>query len=227
MAWNRARLPVVALETAGNISRIEPSRVKPIFECRGRATMAEGSAAPNSSEGWDFVITRTLVGLKSVSWIDADADRQDVRGIRWRLEIIGGNQLVVGVERRRMTVRALFPCEQYAAAFSGNTESVGIRRRAERVKIKCQSIELSIAVTGLRNGRALEVRGAVSIGGEHILSKRTVAHQIADAPMPDQPSVIKKSPIAHAYQIGNLRRQQHAGIRSRCHSGWNRFTGGN
>ena len=78
MAWNRPRLPVVAFETCRNISWSEPGRIEPVFQRRCRAVVAEGSAIPNSLEGGNLIESRTLVGFERISWIDADADGDDI-----------------------------------------------------------------------------------------------------------------------------------------------------
>src|SRR5215475_14309042 len=126
--------------------------------------MAEGSAIPNSLERWDLIVTRALVSFERISWIDADADGDDISRAGRRFETIGGDQLVVGIKRWCVAVPALFPCEQSLPAFGGRIEMVRIGGRTQRVEIEGQCIELGIAIAGRRKSQIPGAARTVSIG---------------------------------------------------------------
>ena len=69
-------------------------------------------------------------------------------------------------------------------------------------------------------------RGSIAVEGEQILRQRGVAHQVADAALAHQAGVVEIAALLDADQVGDLRRQEHAGVAARGDAGWNRFAGG-
>ena len=179
---------------------------------------------PNALERWNFVVAGGLVGLAGL----ADRHRcgagrhppprAEARNLRrppvgyWCRAAECGSCRILPFRIRPSPARPPGQNDSDWQADAMNTDRAPARKAGHRY-------------SGLRN-RFPGLARAVTVRREHVLRERTVSHQVADRAMTHQARMVEKSAFAHADQIRDLRRQQHAGVRSRRHSGRNRFAGG-
>src|SRR5262245_26608565 len=133
--------------------------------------------------------------------------------IRRRVEAFDRRQLVIRIERRRMTYGAAFTVEDILSARSQAVEPVRVRWGLERINVKRHRVELFVAVTAARSrvGRRSEIarRGdKPTVAGQVVsaLIQRSVTHQVHDRAMSHQAGVIEVLPLFDSDQVWNLRR---------------------
>ena len=100
--------------------------------------MFERSPIPRSFQRRDLVVPRALVGFQGIAWVSANTLFHDIETllvVRRRLEAIGGDQLVVGVEGRLVAPGATLALKNLLPSRRESAKPVRVRRRLERIKV--------------------------------------------------------------------------------------------
>src|SRR5262245_46259584 len=118
------------------ILRTQSSRIKPIFQRLHTTAMLKRTAVPDTQQGRNLVISGASSCVESKKGIRVDAPRRDVvvgatRG--WSVKTADGKQLVVRVERRRVTSATTFALEDAAALLTQPVGLIRIRRGIKSV----------------------------------------------------------------------------------------------
>ena len=99
---------------------------------------------------------------------------------------------------------------------------------AQRVQIPAEGVQLLIAVSIHPRGigqRVDEPEVSESIERVRALHDRDIPHQVGDRPLLDQAGVLEEAPLAHADQIGNLRRREQTQVHARRSADRHRMVG--
>src|SRR5262245_28471534 len=131
-------------------------------------------------------------------------------------EAIRRSQLVVGVERRRVTHRAAFALENLLSALSQRVEFVWIGRRLERIDVKSQGVKLFITIAAqcrsvwqLLEAWSVSRNEPIVVGNAVTAIKypsihRGVTHQVPDRAVGLKTGAVKIAPVFHTDQVWNL-----------------------
>src|SRR5262245_31571438 len=131
-------------------------------------------------------------------------------------EAIDWRQLVIAVERWRVTGRAAFTLEDALTAGGSLVEAIRILRRLQRIEILGEGVELLIAISAARRGiRQLRETRRISWNESVVIRKRittvhdaavhrSVSHQISDRTMLLEPGAIEIPAILDADEVGHL-----------------------
>ncbi len=136
------------VETLWHIVLLQARRIEPFLQRVRLAAMTERIAIPHAPQRGYFVESCATAGLNRKPRIGSHRDIHNVIGLAKVLgdcEARSRGELVVGVERRRMTPGAALLLEDPLPAASFVVEGVWIRRRLKGINIQGESVELLVA----------------------------------------------------------------------------------
>src|SRR5262249_58583844 len=113
---------IVRLPAGWHVVVVHASGIEPVLQRRAPPAVAEHAAIPRAFQRRHLVVTRAAALLEREIRIGSNGDGQDVvflSMIRWNGEAIRRRQLIVCIERLRMTRGAAFAIE-YLLPACGN-----------------------------------------------------------------------------------------------------------
>src|SRR6476620_803665 len=134
MAFYGVRLSPVWPPAGRHIVVAYTTRIEPILERGAPAAVPEHAAIPHTLHRRDLVVARAAPSFQCAIGIGSNRDRHDVEFlsmVRWNREAVGRRQLVVRVERRRVTCGAALAIEHLLSLCRDRIEGVRVRRRLQ------------------------------------------------------------------------------------------------
>src|SRR5512132_2614273 len=108
---------------------------------------------------------------------------------------------------RSVTTGTTFLFEDSLSFRGLGTELIRILWRCERIQIQRQRVQLFVGIPRGSACRRFRLSFAIPCKAECVLYEGGIAHQVADVPMKYESRMVQESPVLHANQVGNLRRQ--------------------
>src|SRR6516164_5245832 len=218
MAFDRACFPTRRAPPAWEMGFLQPVRVEHLFQTRYGSIVQVMPPIPQPLERRHFVVARPFAGFQCQTSVCANRDRKNVEAgppIFRRSKPIREGQLVIRIERRRVTADATFALKDLLSSPRLLIGAIRVDRRLERVHVQRESIEGLVWQTFLY---PLRIRGKhviwAKIGDFRKTDLSRITHQVSDPAMEMSPGVVDILSILDSDQVRYLRREQDAPVPS-------------
>src|SRR6516165_11788698 len=144
MAFDRAPFPTRWAPPAWEMGFLQPVRVEHLFQTRYGSIVQVMPPIPQPLERRHFVVARPFAGFQCQAAVCANRDRQDVEAgwpVFGRSKPVCEGQLVIRIERRRVTADATFALEDLLSSLRLLIKSIRVAGRVERVDVQRKSVK--------------------------------------------------------------------------------------